>query len=157
ELSLDRIEHIEDKIEGLGNGRVIIQQDFENLETELQEARTQISKLQRKQMRNNNKISLAHFRISTLELIIKDIQGGPPPPVLLISMSTDFNTTILTSSSAAPAMTQVAMWQLVADSVAAALEAQAANMANADNTNRNPKPRETPATRKYSYKEFMSY
>nr|GEY29718.1 hypothetical protein [Tanacetum cinerariifolium] len=38
ELSLDRIEHIEDKIEGLGNGRVIIQQDFENLETELQEA-----------------------------------------------------------------------------------------------------------------------
>nr|GEW44535.1 hypothetical protein [Tanacetum cinerariifolium] len=39
ELSLDRIEHIEDKIEGLGNGRVITQQDFENLETELQEAR----------------------------------------------------------------------------------------------------------------------
>ncbi|GJR36978.1 hypothetical protein Tco_1212662 [Tanacetum coccineum] len=38
ELSLDRIEHIEDKIEGLGKGRVIIQQDFDNLETELQEA-----------------------------------------------------------------------------------------------------------------------
>ncbi|GJY88586.1 hypothetical protein Tco_0503214, partial [Tanacetum coccineum] len=35
ELSLDRIEHIEDKIEGLGNGRVIIQQDFDNLEAEL--------------------------------------------------------------------------------------------------------------------------
>ncbi|GJW67603.1 hypothetical protein Tco_0122027 [Tanacetum coccineum] len=32
ELSLDRIEHIEDKIKGLGNGRVIIQQDFDNLE-----------------------------------------------------------------------------------------------------------------------------
>ncbi|GKB27349.1 hypothetical protein Tco_0866750, partial [Tanacetum coccineum] len=32
ELSLDRIEHIENKIEGLGNGRVIIQQDFHNLE-----------------------------------------------------------------------------------------------------------------------------
>ncbi|GJY91685.1 hypothetical protein Tco_0507467 [Tanacetum coccineum] len=30
ELSLDRIEHIEDKIEGLGKGRVIIQQDFGN-------------------------------------------------------------------------------------------------------------------------------
>ncbi|GJX33206.1 hypothetical protein Tco_0243061 [Tanacetum coccineum] len=39
ELSLDRIEHMEDKIEGLGKGRVIIQQDFDNLETELQEAR----------------------------------------------------------------------------------------------------------------------
>ncbi|GKC81408.1 hypothetical protein Tco_1137125 [Tanacetum coccineum] len=37
ELSLDRIEHIEDKIEGLGNGRVIIQQDFDNLEAELRE------------------------------------------------------------------------------------------------------------------------
>ncbi|GJV38528.1 hypothetical protein Tco_1411005 [Tanacetum coccineum] len=39
ELSLDRIEHIEDKIEGLGKGRVIIQQDFDNLEAELQKAR----------------------------------------------------------------------------------------------------------------------
>ncbi|GJT86364.1 putative reverse transcriptase domain-containing protein [Tanacetum coccineum] len=48
ELSLDRIEHMEDKIKGLGKGRVIIQQDFDNLETELQEARTQIAKLQRK-------------------------------------------------------------------------------------------------------------
>ncbi|GJR31025.1 hypothetical protein Tco_1107257 [Tanacetum coccineum] len=35
ELSLDRIEHIEDKIEGLENGRVIIQQDFDNLEAKL--------------------------------------------------------------------------------------------------------------------------
>ncbi|GJR92964.1 hypothetical protein Tco_0265138 [Tanacetum coccineum] len=35
ELSLDRIEQIEDKIEGLGKGRVIVQQDFDNLEAEL--------------------------------------------------------------------------------------------------------------------------
>ncbi|GJU97661.1 hypothetical protein Tco_1326932 [Tanacetum coccineum] len=34
ELSLDRIEHIEDKIESLGKGRVFIQQDFDNLEAE---------------------------------------------------------------------------------------------------------------------------
>ncbi|GJW18023.1 hypothetical protein Tco_0025459 [Tanacetum coccineum] len=74
ELSLDRIEHMEDKIEGLGKGRVIIQQDFDNLETELQEARTQIAKLQRKQMGNNSKIALARFRITNLEQIIKDIQ-----------------------------------------------------------------------------------
>ncbi|GKE32120.1 hypothetical protein Tco_1451442, partial [Tanacetum coccineum] len=33
---------------------------------------------------------------------------------------------------------------------------QAATMANADNTNRNTKQRETPVARKYSYKEFMS-
>ncbi|GJX14109.1 hypothetical protein Tco_0205867 [Tanacetum coccineum] len=39
-LPLERIEHMEDKMEGLGNGRVIIQRDFDQLETELQEART---------------------------------------------------------------------------------------------------------------------
>ncbi|GJZ26551.1 hypothetical protein Tco_0570804 [Tanacetum coccineum] len=64
----------EDKIEGLGNGRVIIQQDFDNLEAELRESRTQIAKLQRKQMGNNNKIALARFRIANLEQIIKEIQ-----------------------------------------------------------------------------------
>ncbi|GJS80574.1 hypothetical protein Tco_0730455 [Tanacetum coccineum] len=37
ELSLNRIEHIEDKIEGLRKGRVITQQDFNNLEAELRE------------------------------------------------------------------------------------------------------------------------
>ncbi|GKC80768.1 hypothetical protein Tco_1131542, partial [Tanacetum coccineum] len=63
ELSLDRIKHIEDKIEGLRKGRVIIQQDFDNLEAELQESHTQISKLQRKQMGNNSNIALARFRI----------------------------------------------------------------------------------------------
>ncbi|GJW72709.1 hypothetical protein Tco_0132079 [Tanacetum coccineum] len=67
ELSLDRIEHIEDNIEGLGKGRVIIQQDFDNLEAELQKAHAQIAKLQRKQMGNNNKIALARFRIANLE------------------------------------------------------------------------------------------
>ncbi|GJY69585.1 hypothetical protein Tco_0472567 [Tanacetum coccineum] len=48
ELSLDRIEHIEDKIEGLGNGR---------------------------QMRNNKKIALARFKIANLEQVIEDIQA----------------------------------------------------------------------------------
>ncbi|GKB72858.1 reverse transcriptase domain-containing protein [Tanacetum coccineum] len=71
--SSHRIEHIEDKIEGLGNGRVIIQQDFDNLEAEFQKARAQIAKLQRKQLGNNNKISLARFRIANLEQIIEDI------------------------------------------------------------------------------------
>nr|GEW61390.1 reverse transcriptase domain-containing protein [Tanacetum cinerariifolium] len=37
-----------------------------------------------------------------------------------------------------------------------ALKAQAANMANADNTNRNPEPREAHVARKCSYKEFKS-
>ncbi|GKB35653.1 hypothetical protein Tco_0880595, partial [Tanacetum coccineum] len=47
ELPLERIEHIEDKMEGLGNGRVIIQQDFDQLENELHEARAQIAGFQR--------------------------------------------------------------------------------------------------------------
>ncbi|GJY91187.1 hypothetical protein Tco_0506383 [Tanacetum coccineum] len=58
ELSLDRIEHIEDKIEA-----------------ELRESHTQIAKLQRKQMGNNSKIDLARFRIANLEQIIEDIQA----------------------------------------------------------------------------------
>ncbi|GJU42241.1 hypothetical protein Tco_1195198 [Tanacetum coccineum] len=42
-----------------------------------------------------------------------------------------------TPTSAAPAMSQAAIRKLVADSVATALEAQVATMANTDNTNRN--------------------
>ncbi|GKD58237.1 hypothetical protein Tco_1295746 [Tanacetum coccineum] len=61
-----------------------------------------------------------------------------------------------TSTSAAPAMTQAAIKKLVADSIAAALEAQAATMANTDNTNRNTRQRGTPVARKCTYKEFMS-
>nr|GEY24029.1 reverse transcriptase domain-containing protein [Tanacetum cinerariifolium] len=60
-----------------------------------------------------------------------------------------------TSTSAAPAMNQAAIRQLIDDRVAVALEVQAANMANTGNTNRNPK--QAPVARKCSYKEFMSY
>nr|GEY01630.1 reverse transcriptase domain-containing protein [Tanacetum cinerariifolium] len=60
------------------------------------------------------------------------------------------------SASKAPAMTQAAIRQLVVDNVAIALETQAETMANADNANRNPEPREAPIARKCSYKEFMS-
>ncbi|GJU74015.1 hypothetical protein Tco_1265420 [Tanacetum coccineum] len=73
ELSLDRIKYIEDKIEGLGKGRVIIQQEFNNLEAKLQQTRGQISKLPKKQMGNNHKISLARFRITDLQHIVNDI------------------------------------------------------------------------------------
>ncbi|GKE71917.1 hypothetical protein Tco_1529989, partial [Tanacetum coccineum] len=59
ELSLDCIEYIEDKIEGLGKGRVIIQQYFDNLEAELQQTRAQIFKLQKKHMGNSH-IQIRH-------------------------------------------------------------------------------------------------
>ncbi|GJW40685.1 putative reverse transcriptase domain-containing protein [Tanacetum coccineum] len=74
ELPFERIEHIEDKIEGLDNGRVIIQRDFDQLETELQEALTQIFVFQREQIRHYDEIVLARVRISTLEILIEDIQ-----------------------------------------------------------------------------------
>nr|GEW20638.1 reverse transcriptase domain-containing protein [Tanacetum cinerariifolium] len=58
-----------------------------------------------------------------------------------------------TSTSEAPAMTQDDIKKLVADNVSAALEAQAANM---ENTNNTTIPRETLVVRKCTYKEFMS-
>ncbi|GJX35818.1 hypothetical protein Tco_0247375 [Tanacetum coccineum] len=222
ELPLERIEHMEDKIEGLGNGRVIIQRDFDQLETELQEARTQIAGFQREQIRHDDEIVLARVRISTLEMIIEDIQiidasylyvsgitmvilpsgfleplcpgimdminnqdiehmipPTPPPDYPFDeSIFTELDNSLWiiqqplksepvlekpnemapkrTSTSAAPAMTQATIRKLVADSVFEALEAQAATMANTDNTNRNTRQRETPIARKCSYKEFMS-
>ncbi|GKB36867.1 hypothetical protein Tco_0881809 [Tanacetum coccineum] len=87
-------------------------------------------------MGNNSKIALARFMIANLEQIIEDIQNA-------------------SSTSEAPAMTQAAIKKLVADSVTAALEAQAATMANVDNTNRNIREREAPVARKCSYKEFI--
>ncbi|GJT35066.1 hypothetical protein Tco_0925485 [Tanacetum coccineum] len=62
ELSLDRIKHIKDKIEGLGKGRVIIQQDFDNLEAELQKAHARITKLHRKQWEITTRIALAFLQ-----------------------------------------------------------------------------------------------
>ncbi|GKF30800.1 hypothetical protein Tco_0100598, partial [Tanacetum coccineum] len=53
-------------------------------------------------------------------------------------------------------MTQAAIKKLVADSVAAALEAQAATMASTNNPNRNTGPTGTPVARKENYKEFIS-
>ncbi|GKA54271.1 reverse transcriptase domain-containing protein [Tanacetum coccineum] len=62
------------------------------------------------------------------------VSSTTPPPVLEKPNEAD----------ASPAMSQDAIRKLVADSVAATLEAQYATMANADNTNRNTGQRETP-------------
>ncbi|GJX03361.1 putative reverse transcriptase domain-containing protein [Tanacetum coccineum] len=61
-----------------------------------------------------------------------------------------------TSTSEAPAMTQAAIKKLVSDSVTAALEAQAATMANTSNPNRNTGPTGTPVVKTGNYKEFIS-
>nr|GEW21893.1 reverse transcriptase domain-containing protein [Tanacetum cinerariifolium] len=51
---------------------------------------------------------------------------------------------------------QTAIRQLVADTVTAALEAQAVTMACTDNLNRNIRPKETPVAKRRNYKEFIS-
>nr|GEY58374.1 reverse transcriptase domain-containing protein [Tanacetum cinerariifolium] len=149
ELSLHCIEKMEER---LVNGWMIVQRDFDELKTELKKVRSQISGLQKKHIGQKHKIAFARFRISTIETTLKDIQArhqlymenlfGMPPK--------------RTSTSAAPTMTQAAIQQLVVDSVTAALKAQAVNMTNTNNTNRNTRPRETPIPRKCTYKEFMS-
>nr|GFB05124.1 reverse transcriptase domain-containing protein [Tanacetum cinerariifolium] len=60
------------------------------------------------------------------------------------------------SISAAPAMTQTAIRQVITDGIAAAWEAQATTMANTNNPNRNTGPRETFVAKKGNYKDFIS-
>nr|GEW38287.1 putative reverse transcriptase domain-containing protein [Tanacetum cinerariifolium] len=60
------------------------------------------------------------------------------------------------STSEAPAMTQAAIRKLVADSVTVALEAQAATMENANNSNRNTGPTGILVVKMRNYKEFIS-
>nr|GEV12811.1 hypothetical protein [Tanacetum cinerariifolium] len=62
-----------------------------------------------------------------------------------------------TSTSEASTMTHAVISKLVADSVATALEAQAAMMASTNDPNRNSWPRKTPVARKCIYEKFMSY
>nr|GEV16611.1 nucleotide-binding alpha-beta plait domain-containing protein [Tanacetum cinerariifolium] len=172
-LPFERIEEMEDKIKGLGNGR---------------------------QMGHDNEVIFTRVRIPTLEMIIKDIQDYygsfttrfsqtfiprnvvhnqdiehmiPPTsprdtenPIgshMLLSPSSSIGSSSPVrmapkriSTSTVLAMTQVAIRKLVADSIATALETQAANMENANITNGNTEPREAPIARKCSYKEFMS-
>nr|GEV82024.1 reverse transcriptase domain-containing protein [Tanacetum cinerariifolium] len=142
ELSFHRIEKMKERLVIYW---MIIQRDFDELKAKLEKVRSQISELQKKHIGQKDKIAFARFRISTLEITLKDIQARHQMAPKR------------TSTSVAPAITQAAIRQLVADSVAAALEAQAASMANTNNTNRNPEPRETPAARKCTYKYFMSF
>nr|GEY14458.1 putative reverse transcriptase domain-containing protein [Tanacetum cinerariifolium] len=92
------------------------------------------------------------------EISPKDTETFESPTLISPSSSIGFSSPVRmppkrTSTSKAPAMTQDDIKKLVADSVFAALEAQAANMANTDITT---KPRETHVARKCTYKEFMS-
>nr|GEW46941.1 reverse transcriptase domain-containing protein [Tanacetum cinerariifolium] len=129
-------------------------------------------------MGHDDEIVLARVKIYNLEMFIEDIQitmvllpSGflEPlyPDIMNMINYQDIEHTISPTpppdyplmsylSGHAPAMNQAAIRKLVADSVVVALEAQAATMANTDNTNRNTEQRETHVARKCSNKEFMS-
>ncbi|GJT13228.1 hypothetical protein Tco_0860270 [Tanacetum coccineum] len=155
-------EQIENGIEGLGKGTIIIQRDFDALAAELQQAHTQITKLRRKQIGSNHKISLARYRIAELAEVINDMETRHQEDIeKLMNSIIELQNRIQmppkrASTTEAPAMTQDAIRKLVADSVTSALEAQAATMASASNPNRNTGPTGTPAVKTGNYKEFIS-
>ncbi|GJQ93759.1 hypothetical protein Tco_0004898 [Tanacetum coccineum] len=71
-LSFHRIEKMK---EGRINDRMIIQRNGNELKTKLKSIRTQVTKLQKKQLGQKDKIALAHYRIYNLEQIIEEIQA----------------------------------------------------------------------------------
>ncbi|GKE36654.1 hypothetical protein Tco_1460059 [Tanacetum coccineum] len=83
-------------------------------------------------------------------------QESPIPPPTIVPPSSIMPPKRM-STSEAPAMTQAAIKKLVADSVTAALKAQAATMASTSNPNRNTGPTRTPIVKTGNYKEFISY
>nr|GEX53711.1 reverse transcriptase domain-containing protein [Tanacetum cinerariifolium] len=130
ELPLERIEHMEDKIEGLGSSSPV---------------------------RSTTPLPDYPFDESIfVELdnslwIIPRPLGSEPVPEKPNEMAPK-----RTSTFVAPTMTGATIRKLVADSVATALEAQATTMAHTKNTNRNTRQSGTPVARKSSYKEIMS-
>ncbi|GJY99706.1 hypothetical protein Tco_0517136 [Tanacetum coccineum] len=147
ELSFHYIEKIEER---LVNDWIIIPRDFDEVKTKLKEAHTQILELQKKHMGQRDKIAFVHIRISNLEMNLKNIQDRHQ----LHMKNLMGHTSTLTSE--ASAMTHAAIRKLVADSVATALEAQAATMACTNNPIRNSGPRRTSIARKCTYVKFMS-
>ncbi|GJX22581.1 putative reverse transcriptase domain-containing protein [Tanacetum coccineum] len=115
---------------------------------------------------SNNSFGLVLIALPTLSLFHDDpymkvmhayyAKESPIPPPTIVPSSSMLSPIMppkRTSTSEASAMTQATIKKLVANSVSAALEAQAANIANTDNTTR---PREAHVARQCSYKEFVS-
>ncbi|GJR44067.1 hypothetical protein Tco_1312170 [Tanacetum coccineum] len=137
EIPPERFEQIENGIEGLGKGTIIIQRDFDALAAELQQAHTQITKLRRKQIGSNHKISLARYRIAELAEVINDMETRHQEDIeKLMNSIIELQNRIQmppkrASTTEAPAMTQ-------------------------DAIRKNTGPTGTPAVKMGNYKEFIS-
>ncbi|GKA02680.1 hypothetical protein Tco_0675461 [Tanacetum coccineum] len=95
--------------------------------------------------------------LSSSERSSSPIRNIKPPIGSLIPLSPYLSLKMplkKTSTSETPIMTQAAIWQMIADGIAAALEAQAANMENTNNPNKNTGP--IPVAKRGNYKEFIS-
>ncbi|GJV50601.1 hypothetical protein Tco_1446342 [Tanacetum coccineum] len=71
----NQIEDILNYLEELSFYRIGEMEEDNKLKTELEKVRSQIIKLQRKQLGQRDKIAFAHYRISNLEQIIEEIQA----------------------------------------------------------------------------------
>ncbi|GJT11371.1 hypothetical protein Tco_0858413 [Tanacetum coccineum] len=141
------------------------------LKTKLKGIRTEIIRLQKKQLGQKDKIAFAYYRISNLEQIIEKIQAlrrqviykGNPVSYLIVptylSLSSSFPPIASlspmspkrTSTSETPAITLAAIQQLINDGISSALKAQAASMASDSNPNRNTGPTGTPVAKMRNY------
>ncbi|GJV37832.1 reverse transcriptase domain-containing protein [Tanacetum coccineum] len=101
EIPPERFEQIENGIEGLGKGTIIIQRDFDALAAELQQAHTQIHITPRKQNRDQPYVLLSSLLYRGIAEVINDMGNSMPPK--------------RASTSESPAMTQDAIRKLVAD------------------------------------------
>nr|GEV58180.1 reverse transcriptase domain-containing protein [Tanacetum cinerariifolium] len=126
ELPLKRIEHMEDKIKGLDIEHMIPPTPSRDTELPIE-----------------SPISLSS---SSSVGSSSSVRSTTPPPdyPFYESIFAELDNSMAT------------IRKLVADSVSAALEAQAATMENTNNTNRNTRQSGTHVARKCSYKEFMS-
>nr|GEU61058.1 reverse transcriptase domain-containing protein [Tanacetum cinerariifolium] len=163
ELPLEHIEHMEDKIKGLGIIDMINDQDIKHmiLPTPPRDTKPPVkSPISLSSSSSIGSSSPVRSAISPPdypfdESIFAELDNSwiIPRPLGSEQVLKEPNKT---STSAALAMTQDAIRNLVANSIVTALEAQATTMVNTDNTNRNTGQSGTPVARKCSYKEFMS-
>nr|GEZ75629.1 hypothetical protein [Tanacetum cinerariifolium] len=152
ELPLDRIEQIEDHVEGLGRGRVIIQQDYDQMRVEFQKSRSQVFKLQRKLFEQRDKNCFCSLQN------LKSRTYYRRSPNSSTNRSGIFSERYLQTLLQPRKITRQleknkdTIRKLVADSVATALETQKATMVEADNS-----IREIPVAKRENYKEIISY
>ncbi|GJZ11702.1 hypothetical protein Tco_0546461 [Tanacetum coccineum] len=124
--------------------RMIIRRNSNELKIELKKIHTQIIKLQKKRLGQKDKECLAHYKIPILEQSLRKSSSSPINPSEINASQMDVN--IRNTSHNLDAIRQ-----LINEGISSALKAQAAAMANSENSNRNTKPKEIPVAKRGNY------